>query len=476
MAGQVRGFETLYLRYSGCQLDLLDNSVCGISLVEGGTGRTWGGTNDDVVFETLNLKVAASSVTVQALRFFVDRARETKDGISQANVYLEGRSPHAANTMRSVVLDGKLDEARPLYNFAGARAGLERYELALERKTAWELMTGVDTIATSIRTISATSPIATVSTYNTGASSHRTIGDMPARIVDFEFSNLGLTGSASTIKEFWAGFRTKRDTPNPEAQVCAWDMGTSATRYGTDTTDGSSASATSACAAIWTPNDDTETALLERIAISASSAVGTTNAGRATGRYTVLLRARATGTRTFSVRAGRGNVHTGATLPKMGNVLVSGNFFKLYQIGPITLPTQLGQTTNAIAPVRQEGVDISAGVSGSGSGNLELDMLYFIPIGEGHIYARTACAAMLGSAAQLNIFHRDNGHKDTRLTQGTLSSGPASFEGDLLLPLGLQALQEGSVVVCYQDTDRHRLADEIEVTIEYTARYSRTGA
>ena len=476
----VKGYESLSLKaaQSGSTIDLLgnpgiDKSACGFSLLEAGGGRSWYNDADTSVTDIFTLRCSGSNISQQEqqLRYMLDLSHSQHRGVGRESVYLRGRTAHDNAALQTLVLGGALKEDVPAFNYPGAKAGVDRFMLSIQHMPAWERVSGG--ASGIVRSNIAPNATPTRLFY---LATDSLPGDLPARIYEFRLER---SPSGSDVKEFWIGWKSNRDNDDYDAAVHFWDCKDST--FSNNTTDGSSASATSSCAAIWTPAGGADNALLRRLTVSAESALGTSDAQKAMGEYRVLLRARATGTATFYVRVSPGNVTSG-NYSSGTRFKIDSAFFKLHSIGRLQIPLGDGQKLRQLTFARQTGFAIDAQIATSGTGNLEIDGFYLIPSGEGFAYMSTPDDVVLAGSSEgrLAIYNEDNGRIYGELFQAV--SGPDNYSPNFNVqtegwgvPQGLRQAGNVAMVMVYQDADRHRLGDLMDVTIGWTARYSRLG-
>lgn len=482
MAG-VKGYESLELIVgpggAGSTINLLGSpgigqSACGFSLLEAGGGRKWGG-NGEIVADVFQLRCSGSNITEQenTLKHMLDLARQQARGVGQSPVYLRARTAHESEKMQTVVTGGDLQEVEPIFSYLPAKHGLDRFALMVEHLPAWERVT---TGASGVAIVGVT-PTATPTNLFSVAT-YKVEGDLSARLAQFLIER---NTSSSDVKEVWCGWRTSQYNEDYDAATCFWDL-KDAHSYGANTSDGSSASATSGCCAIWTPAGGADDSILTRAKISAVSAFGSTDAPKTRGEYQLLLRARSTGSRTFYVRVSPGNVVSNV-YSSGTRFEVSGSFFKLYSIGSVQIPPDDSLSRfNQYILAWHTGFLVEAGVATAGTGNLEMDGFYLIPTGEGFCYAKTGTdAVMSGSTAGFIGLYSDDTGQEYALLKKEVSGGTNEYSSlemqpdKWAVPLGLRKGQDTALVLVYQDTDRHRLADSVDLTITWVGRYSRLG-
>jgi len=482
MAG-VAGYEVLQIKwYTGtatCTIALLgnpgiDKSACGFSLVDKGGGRAWPTGNDAVITDIFTLQCSGSNVSEQEqqLRYALKFGEETHTGVGTRLVpMLYARSALDDVTLSTAILGGELKEIDPVYGYVSARHKLDRFMLSITHPPFWS------PLASSGVSIANVAPVATPVDVQTYAG-QRPPGDLPNLVGEFSIER---TLASSTIHELWASFRTNRDGEDYDAPVHFWDLGASAKAYSNNTTSNTSASATATVAAIWTPAGGADDSILTRVTVDAQSALGTTNARASRGIYRYLLRARATGTATFQVRVSSGNPSANVWNTST-RFTVNSSFFKLYSVGRIQIPAVSGQRSQQQFTARFSGFRVEAGILTAGTGNLEIDGIYLMPTPEGFVYAKTPDGVSMSgsSAAEMQIFNRLTGE-----FYGILENyigATQTHSGDLELqrenwsfPLGLREPNKVSLILVYQDKDRHRLGDLVDVNISRIARYSRLG-
>jgi hypothetical protein len=108
------------------------------------------------------------------------------------------------------------------------------------------------------------------------------------------------------------------------------------------------------------------------------------------GIFTVLLRARSTGTETFNVQLSDG-FYTDGTDNKNthSRVRVSGTSFQFYNVGTVTIPpVQLRQVSYDASLLNNYHLRLAAEVASSGTGNFEATRFVLIPQDEGYIHIK----------------------------------------------------------------------------------------
>ncbi len=422
----------------------------GFELAHDGWQVNVGSEDDDLVTEVLTLrgKAANHNTLATKLQSLIDKSmvqtrRFFNTDAEKYSVWLRAQLTNETN-VRQALITGMTIGKLPLYSRpANINSKLPTVVLALDRNPCWEDTTSITITESGINSVGGT----------TAGSSYGTVyGDVPARIAKT------LLQGINNMVEFWIGFRSDR-YGTPANFQSTWSL-RKGTNYA-DTTVGTGGGNTDATAkdgykayvSTWsTPG------LVERVRIKVGDV--TSNFIDQRGNFTVLLRAKVTGTAVCRVRLGDG-VDGGINFRFRGRVPISSTSWKLYPMGTVQIPTP-GRNFNTSSYVRAAAMRIDAELV-SGSGNLDLDCLILIPNDEGFIYSNNSGA----SPDEITIFHHPDGKavSASQLSSIQLDSGHPQIVGGA--PTGSSFV----IVVAGQGESSSSLAATLAITMTCRQRW-----
>lgn len=374
---------------TGTEILQLLGSLHGINLAHDGWQRAIArrGNNGkwpDSVIETMMLRVDGDSADdlaskVQALdEMIVSIGNSSAQDFVYSDVYLHTRMPGEIFIYRTQAISATTQLRSHMFSPpASTQFFVRELILSIERTPFWE-----PERSTSVA-------LQTASLLGGAIDFSATSGDVPARI-----GKMALTSSVSVstpITEFWMGFRSQR-MGSLSLFRSVWEcekagtLGANTSITGDSTASDSSkltcALPSSAALALRAEGD-----LIEFVPDYPSAQ---------RGLYQVLLRAKATGTRTYQVRlrSGYGNANIWYTHSR---VTVSGTDWKLYPMGTVRIPSDILQGV-AAPNFLYFSLALDAGELSSGTGNLDLDCFVVIPKAEGFCYINSVYSSSTSSS------------------------------------------------------------------------------
>ncbi|MHC4194134.1 MAG: hypothetical protein ACYSP9_08185 [Planctomycetota bacterium] len=360
-----------------------------IDLLEGSDGLTlrldgWipqvakrNGSEYENVIETITLKARDTSVAglINNVTAQIEEAIDwiddhINDPVAFDLAYLKWRPPGQSQSIQAVIKELSFAPGNSLY-FPPAtnQSALPNLVLQIERLPFWETVSY---------------PLAYTAYLDSGGESgyvtKTDLGSVPGRI-----DKLFIT-TTKIFNEFWIGFRTDKYGYaayfNPLWTFDVVTTSNDATESGGTVT--------------WTSGD---TDLLERMRISMSQR---TNMEISLYRYqrgtfTVLLRARSTGTETFNVRLTDGFYSSSSSnRNRHSRVKVSGTSFQFYALGTVTIPP-IQRRAGFATGMGNYTLGLDAEVNTSGTGSLEATRFVLIPQDEGYVHVDGIATGLLGS-------------------------------------------------------------------------------
>lgn len=243
-------------------------------------------------------------------------------------------------------------------------------------------------------------------------------GSFPARPREIIIS--AYTGGP--LSELWAGFISRSVVGYSLDFEPNWQW-----------QDGSALDADTTITTVGTTTFSADTTLIDRARITDSSFMSAAQIWNLRGNFIVLLRARATGTRTYQVEIKCGK-SGGDYITRGGRFKVSGTSNLIYEAGEVTLPFQ-PLAEEATVSVEPTSFTLAAGVLVTGTGNLEFERIILIPKGEGFLHV-SGMQMTAGSSGQTRVKTDALGSVRTYSindsSQGIVS--PATWTGGI--PLG----------------------------------------
>ena len=342
-------------------------------------------TAGEAVDEAIGLVLSRSSGdslagAVQRLDTMLSRVKDVKQYENYQRVWLRAKMLGETYERQACLIDAKRPKAIPTTDVFGANSSIiSNYLLGLKRAGYWENSVYRSIVENSISALG-------------GKYSYTGIdGDMPARIARLYIYN-------GAMNECWMGLQTTRTWPysmtgtlglNASNLDPIWNLRKGGT-FGADTTGGTTnADATAQDGYKVICTFATDETLVKRVLINASSA----GSKWLFGRYQVLLRARCTSTLSVRVRLGSGFTWSGNTNMNMlyQQRIDASSGWKLYSLGEVDVPAASLYSQAGSSGKFNVGFEIDAAKI-SGSGNLELDCLVFIPTLDGYIHVKTNTA------------------------------------------------------------------------------------
>lgn len=406
--------------------------------------------DESTVDEALTLHVPGTTddnlaANVQALDAMLLNAQRVNDFQNFREVWLRAQMAGESGARQALVTAVKRSPNVQQTDPLAVQHYLRDYFLGLKRAALWE--------GTTLRTTTGTGISALGGKLNYSGLA----GDRAARVA------LTRLASSSNLNEFWLGVQSTRLNATPANLNPIWNLRlTAVANYGSDTTGGTSnADATAQDGYKVVCTFATASSLAMRCIITTNEV-----SNQQYGRYMVLLRAKTTSTRTARVRLGMGNWYSGAGFfNTLNRVLISGNSWKLYQLGEVYLPVR--PNMNTVTGFRSAGFRVEA-ESVSGSGNLELDCLVLIPSLDGVLHV--SGTNPVSASWIYEVYHRPGGE----LYGKVLDSALTGIQIEELHPdgqtWGLEPAN-GTLVCAGQYNGVSTKADTLDVTMSAYERW-----
>lgn len=273
-------------------------------------------------------------------------------------------------------------------------------------------------------------------------------GDVPARVRQLTILGHSLTAN---LNELWLGFRTDRYGTRGNFQP-VWDCAASGADMGTATSRDSGSTYTI------TTFSDGDNTMDTRVTVEVADVTSDYTDQR--GRFAVLLVARTTGSSTARVRLQDG--YSGASSWRtQSRVKVDSSVWYVYAIGTVRIPPVRGQA--GAGWFRRYALRIQAERT-SGSGNLEMDQMYLVPLDEGAIHIDGADVDTTDLAhIQTSPDEKTEGWQlSSALMNDSLTVEPQNWG----MPVGA-----GRVILVAQGSSRHYKIDTATVTFSVLPRW-----
>jgi hypothetical protein len=184
------------------------------------------------------------------------------------------------------------------------------------------------------------------------------------------------------------------------------------------------------------------------------------------GTYLVLLRARCTGSETYTGRVDSGFYNPTDPVLKAGPTFTidQGSQF-LYPAGYVSIPpARYAQRVDADANfLLSYCLVVNAGILSSGTGNLQMDALILVPVDEGFMYINNS---WISSAYNTWVVTDAFGGITSHSWGGYTVESPIVSPIDWSLPLG-----KGAVVLIAQRSDEQNRDDSYGIDFLYSKRY-----
>jgi hypothetical protein len=261
------------------------------------------------------------------------------------------------------------------------------------------------------------------------------------------------------MEEFWVGFRTDRVGGARNNFAPLWECESGDLSNSTSSALDSDASAGDTAQCTFS-GESAGDPLLERVAVAPVDIPQSTDAQR--GQFQVLVRARATGTRSYNVRLLDG-YKDGDTWTTHRKVRVSNTEFYLYNLGSVGIPrTRIHRATTTT--VETYALRLDAQIAATGTGNLRMDTFCLVPRDEGFLYMK---GGAVQSGSQVSAFC-----DPLESWSANAWNGSAIFDQPEFQQTGFFFPTGGvRVVVFGQRSDRQVLGDELKFRLFYFPRY-----
>lgn len=409
----------------------LFNYEDGISLTRDGWIPAVARDGDESVAEAMTFRLEGSNhddlaSILQSLDDKIEEVGWYNDAAERYSVWIRTQLPDESGARQVMIRQagGEIGSAAFAPPLSPGNA-LREYYLALERMPWWEATQHTICVANTISCLGGIYDYAGIG------------GNRPGRIAQTAFR--GAVGGGGPLDEFWLGFRTDRfgDRSN---FAPLWECEDGSLTNDTDVH--AAATASGGSCARCTFGDES---LLTRVQIAVEDA--TTDYDDQRGRFNVLLRAKVGAATTARVRLQDGFEQLGDWRP-LPRVEIEATDWTLFPLGSVTMPP--GQT---ILPLQNFALRLQA-ERVSGSGNLFMDCLVFIPSAEGALHITGgAVTYSLGDQRPSRVYVHPNGKIEAwsyivggtgeYVTQGTVAVEPEKYElptgGCLLILAGQRA-------------------------------------
>lgn len=342
---------------------------------------------------------------------------------------------------------------------------VERYSVTITREAEWRrpVYTSLDDSAA----VGGYGDLTTGSSHNliydygsvAGGAFQEVSGVEPARLAAVRA--IGIAGG--TIADVWFAWRSEKYTGGRLGWQPVWNLTDASYIDGSDTSEVSDGDAyTGTCLEV-NPTDTTlTTRAIMRVADVANFMRGT---------FLVLLRARATGTRTYRVEVSQGfwgGSGDSGTWNAQRSRKVSGTSWYLFPSGYINLPPD--RTFWALASnfgiVSNSGIRIRAAELTAGTGNLRLDVAIVLPTNEGLVHL-SECS-IDPSSGQAEAWQEPDGSWTALNYDASYNviSTPVVSSINPRVPLG-----KGVLAVVCQRASSHELTDRIWPQVRYISQF-----
>jgi hypothetical protein len=422
------------------------------------------------LFETMTLNVSGANTDTLAsyiatLNTFLRRAKEYDIEPTDLNsLYLKEQLPNEDNERRAYIKFGAAQHQVTLHSPPVEPGGfIPDLSLTLERKPFWE--PGSTTTITKY----AVATTGGIEQYGTGTA---VPGDVAARISRLKLS--GVNGGGGPLYEAWIGFYSNRYTINygtsPYSQLeTVWKLEEGTESNNTAVT--SESDAIGGAVMRWTPAGGADNEMLTRVEM-AYDEVSTTHsiwgADAMRGRFLILLRAKCTSTRTFRVRMQTGYA-AGSNWRTYPRQLIDKTSYYLYPLGTIDVPgaPRYGNWQDLITKFA---IRIQAEEAASGSGNLDLGSLIWIPQAEGGIYIKGASIQYSGGVASYADVTTDPYDNIAAVSLDETTNAYDHLQHRPVSPWALP-MDEGLIVVAAQRETQQVKNDTVDLRIDCVPRW-----
>ncbi len=409
--------------------------TAGFQLAEDGWDPMTPLEGQDALDEAMTLRVSGSShdnlaAVLQPLSQKRLEAGWYESGAERYGVWLRAKLTNETNTRQALVK--KLNHAARRMHSRAVSAGnkIPEYTLHVRRTPYWEATSSVDYALTSLNSVGGSTDYTTY-----GGSPGVVVGDVAARLASVKFS--GVNGDGGPLNKFWLGFRTNRYGNRANFQS-TWSL-RNAFYSDTDTSKGTTnpdATAKDGYKTITT--FATVPTLLTRIKCRVTDI--TANPTDQRGNFTVLLRAKTTGTAVVRLRLGDG-LQGDATFNYRSRVTLSWLSWQFVELGSVQIPN-IGRLVEGSSYASNTTLVIDA-ERVSGSGNLEMDCLIMVPTDEGWLYGEGGSVEYTGGDSRpFYVQEKADGRKEAMAFASSLPSavGTAKITGGLPVGNGILVL------------------------------------
>lgn len=368
-----------------------DNDTSSIDLLEGGDGYKlrldgWepqlpsdNGSDYDDVIETITIKAVGSSrenlsdkITDDIDKTINYIRKRINDPVAPDLVYLiwtwslSGAS--RVNERRALIKKISYSvNHTPYFPPIASQSTILNLTLTIQRSPYWEQIASAQANALGLLS---------------GGDSQEVIGTSRKGSATGRISVIRIDGTS--LSEYWTGFRTDKYGAREYFQP-VWPFDTVLT-YNDATTSSSNSADGAVNTVVWNSGDSD---LLERMTITMNQVDDIKYVrSQQRGTFTVLLRARSTGTETFNARLSSGFSY-GGNWNTHSRVKISGTGFLFYPMGTITIPPLgLRSTSYTNTILIDFGLRLEVEVNTSGTGNFEATRFVLIPQDEGYTHIK----------------------------------------------------------------------------------------
>ncbi len=362
---------------------------------------------DQPVDEVLTLNIDGTShddlaAQLQAISRKIKETACSRNPMEPNSAWLRTQLKNETNPRQAYVLNVRPGPAH-VTSPAIWQSLLYQYQIGLTRTPFWEAITFVSESLLDLNSLG-----------GHAALSQAVVGDVAGRI-----ARLVITpNSPAALKNFWIGIKSDQ-FGNPANFVSNWPVHQAFVHDSDSSTqaDSSAYDGTKLVTTFATNNTLAQRALLKISTFTAYAA-------DQRGFYTVLLRAKMSNVSTAWVRVGYGYTGPAGLFNPVYNErqLISGTSWKLYSLGDVSFPSG---PLSAAFTLNNSGLNLQA-MRESGSGNLEMDCLIFIPVSDGNLYASVSNA--IGYDVDVNLFTQPDGRLTGIADIGGIAGYPVQID------------------------------------------------